>query len=176
MANDAQIGRNLASLRNEMSQKDLAEAMRSLGFKWSQATVWSVEKGERPLRLTEATALQEIFGVRFDSLTHNLADFAALEARRRVIESLKQLEDAAARVAVEIAMFEGQVRHASETALNHLARNAKIDPYDWRQDLHEAARAIAANEDRRTDASGGPFDDALRDVLTTTLRVASPED
>jgi hypothetical protein len=40
-----------------MSQKELAESMRSLGFRWSQATVWSIEKGERPLRLIEADAV-----------------------------------------------------------------------------------------------------------------------
>lgn len=60
MLDDQQIGRNLARLRGDMPQKDLAEAMRDFGFKWSQATVWSVEKGERPLRLTEAGALGAI--------------------------------------------------------------------------------------------------------------------
>lgn len=33
------------------------------GHKWSQSTVWSVEKGTRPLRLVEAQSLAEIFGV-----------------------------------------------------------------------------------------------------------------
>ncbi|WP_221586056.1 helix-turn-helix transcriptional regulator [Microbacterium sp. G2-8] len=62
MLDDKQIGQNLARMRGEMSQKDLADAMREIGFKWSQATVWSVEKGERPLRLTEAEAIARALG------------------------------------------------------------------------------------------------------------------
>jgi transcriptional regulator with XRE-family HTH domain len=54
---DKTIGQNLLRLRGERSQKELADAMRARGFKWSQATVWSIEKGERPLRLAEAEAL-----------------------------------------------------------------------------------------------------------------------
>ncbi|MBD8517082.1 hypothetical protein [Plantibacter sp. CFBP 8804] len=54
---DATIGRNLAALRGDMPQKTLADLMREAGWKWSQATVWSVEKGERPLKLAEAEYL-----------------------------------------------------------------------------------------------------------------------
>lgn len=57
---DKQIGQNIARLRGAMSQKDLAVAMRHRGHKWSQATVWNVERGERPLRLSEATAVAEL--------------------------------------------------------------------------------------------------------------------
>ncbi len=42
--------------------------MRDRGFKWSQATVWSVEKGERPLRLTEAQALGGVLSINHDLL------------------------------------------------------------------------------------------------------------
>ncbi|MEW1708011.1 helix-turn-helix transcriptional regulator [Microbacterium sp. NPDC089190] len=63
MISDEQIGRNLAAVRGEMSQSDLAKRMRDRGFKWSQATVWSVEKGERPLRLSESEAVAELLGV-----------------------------------------------------------------------------------------------------------------
>lgn len=65
---DAKIGENLTGLRGSTSQQDLANEMRRRGFKWSQATVWSVEKGERPLRLAEADALADFFGVPLDAL------------------------------------------------------------------------------------------------------------
>lgn len=53
-----------------MSQDALAQRMRERGFKWSQATVWSVENGDRPLRLTEAIELSDIFGLSgIDELT-----------------------------------------------------------------------------------------------------------
>lgn len=58
---DRQIGQNLQQLRGDMSQAALAEKMREYGFKWTQATVWSIEKGERPLRLTEAEAVADVF-------------------------------------------------------------------------------------------------------------------
>lgn len=45
-----------------MSQQDLATAMRGVGYKWAQATVWSVENGDRPLRYSEAQALAGICG------------------------------------------------------------------------------------------------------------------
>lgn len=47
-----------------MSQADVARAMKERGFKWSQATVWAVEKGDRPLRLSEAQHLAEILNLR----------------------------------------------------------------------------------------------------------------
>ena len=60
------IGENMQRLRSalSMSQADLASRMKDAGFKWSQATVWSVEKGERPLRLSEAEELSALLRVR----------------------------------------------------------------------------------------------------------------
>lgn len=43
-----------------LSQQDLANRMRDSGFKWSQATVWNVENGDRPLRLTEAIEIANV--------------------------------------------------------------------------------------------------------------------
>lgn len=60
---DKKIGKTIQTLRGDMSQDALAQRMRERGFKWSQATVWSVENGDRPLRLTEAMALADIFGL-----------------------------------------------------------------------------------------------------------------
>lgn len=81
---DEQIGKNLSRLRGEMSQADLADKMRERGYKWSQATVWAVEKGERPLRLTEAQDVANILNV----FSHRLTDHDAvsvLEARMHVV-------------------------------------------------------------------------------------------
>lgn len=43
-----------------MTQQALADVMKARGWKWSQATVWSIEKGERPLRLAEAVDLVDV--------------------------------------------------------------------------------------------------------------------
>lgn len=62
---DLAIGSAIAHLRSEagMSQQDLSLRMRSLGWKWLQPTVWSIEKGKRPLRLAETVDLAQVFEV-----------------------------------------------------------------------------------------------------------------
>src|SRR5699024_12530296 len=50
---DQRVGKNITLFRGNMSQQDLAHRMRAQGFKWSQATVWATEKGDRPVRLSE---------------------------------------------------------------------------------------------------------------------------
>lgn len=67
---DALVGANLADLREraEMTQKQLADEMRVAGHRWSQATVWSVEKGDRPLRLIEAVDAAEVLSATVDDL------------------------------------------------------------------------------------------------------------
>lgn len=65
---DVLVGQNLAKLRGDRTQQDIAEAMREAGYKWSQATVWSVEKGERPIRLSEAESLASILKCTIDRM------------------------------------------------------------------------------------------------------------
>lgn len=58
------VGRTVAALRGPRSQQAVADAMQARGHKkWSQSTVWSVEKGSRPLRLTEAADLARVLDV-----------------------------------------------------------------------------------------------------------------
>lgn len=37
--------------------------MRKLGHRWTQATVWAIEKGERSLKLAEAVSLAQVLGL-----------------------------------------------------------------------------------------------------------------
>ncbi len=66
---DKRIGQNVGILRGEMSQQSLADAMRRKGHKWSQSTVWSVEQGDRPVRLAEAEDLAQIFNTSLGEFT-----------------------------------------------------------------------------------------------------------
>lgn len=63
---EEQIGADVATARERagLSQKELAAAMTDRGFKWAQATVSQIEKGERPLRLSEADHLAELIRFR----------------------------------------------------------------------------------------------------------------
>lgn len=90
---DEQIGRNLQTLRGDMSQKDLAAAMRGAGFKWSQATVWSVEKGERPLRLTEAEAVAQILDASTHQLTTSDEDLRVIQRIGKVVDIAESIAD-----------------------------------------------------------------------------------
>ncbi|ORI18850.1 hypothetical protein BJD99_19095 [Rhodococcus sp. 1163] len=62
---NAKIGRTIAALRvaKSMSQADLAEAVTKLGDSFQQQTILKVEKGSRPLKLTEALNFAEALGV-----------------------------------------------------------------------------------------------------------------
>ncbi len=84
------IGRVVAAVRGERSQQSVADAMKELGHdKWSQSTVWAVEKGTRPLRLAEATNLAIV-------LRCLVADFLRVpdevSARREVRGTINRIE------------------------------------------------------------------------------------
>jgi transcriptional regulator with XRE-family HTH domain len=61
--------RRLRHLRGDMSQEQLAEELKARGHQtWSQTTVWSLEMGKRPLKLSEAWVLATIFDVAIEGL------------------------------------------------------------------------------------------------------------
>lgn len=73
--------------------------MRDMGWKWSQATVWSVESGKRPLRLAEAQDVASILEVPLDRLTSSMspadahARAAASTLRNRCADLVAALQD-----------------------------------------------------------------------------------
>lgn len=80
-SHDDAIGRALRTLRGGRSQQELAEEMRSRGWKWTQATVWGVESAKRPLRLAEAQDLADFFRVDISALTGAGAVLGSLAQR-----------------------------------------------------------------------------------------------
>lgn len=84
---DAVIGANLKRLRGDTNQADLAEEMKRRGHRWSQATVWAVQRGERSLKLAEARDLAEVLGVKVEAF------FLASEAEKRFTDVRKALHD-----------------------------------------------------------------------------------
>jgi len=78
-ARDEEIGRAVVALRGDRSQQALANAMRERGWKWSQATVWSIETGERPLRLAEAEDLASVLGLGVFGISDLLRDEPAVQ-------------------------------------------------------------------------------------------------
>jgi len=97
---DEQIGQNLAKIRGEMSQTDLAAAMRARGWKWSQATVWAVERGDRPLRLSEATDVVAVLnlGINALSMLTGVDEYVMLRtSMSRMFDANRDLEEAVER-------------------------------------------------------------------------------
>jgi transcriptional regulator with XRE-family HTH domain len=90
---DELIGRNLARMRGDMSQKELAARMKERGWKWSQATVWAIEKGERPLRLAESEDIKAVLGTLW-SLTMEDADTQVVSCNAWMYRANQQLEAA----------------------------------------------------------------------------------
>lgn len=87
---DESIGQNIARLRGEMSQVALAEQMKARGWKWSQSTVWSVEKGDRPLRLREAVDLAQILKSSMDALIRRPWEADITSMLREAMTALKE--------------------------------------------------------------------------------------
>lgn len=90
-----------------MTQQEVATAMRERGWKWAQATVWSIEKGERPLRLAEAEELSTIVGTSSSNFARpeplnvvqtNLRRAAVV--RGQILESVKAYDAALTELAV----------------------------------------------------------------------------
>lgn len=59
------VSTNVRRLRETrgISQEDLAQRMADRGHAFSQATIWKIEQGKRPLKMTEAIALAEELGL-----------------------------------------------------------------------------------------------------------------
>lgn len=70
---DQNIAANLRIYREagSISQDELAQRMTDRGFGFSQATIWKIESGQRPVRASELVALADSLGVMsVTSLTH----------------------------------------------------------------------------------------------------------
>lgn len=141
MTSDEQIGKNVAMLRGALSQKEVATRMRELGWKWSQATVWSIEKGERPLRLAEAEALAQVLGVSSQLFVRS--------------ERTARLQQAMGQVSALNAEFEGLLESYGEALWNLAVVADEMEPLsehyaeavaDW---LEQTPEKIVADQGRK---------------------------
>lgn len=117
---DQNVATNLRQFRerNELSQEELAQRMSTLGFGFTQATVWKIESGQRPVRISEAVALGKALGLlswtyltATPEISRHHADLAS--ANRRAHQAYEALKDAAetyleTQIEVVIAVREAQ--------------------------------------------------------------------
>jgi len=84
---------NLRLLRDhrELSQESLAKQMTERGYRWQQATVYKIEKGERRMQLGEALAVAAILGVPVDRMAEGTGDIVALSKIKKALAELADL-------------------------------------------------------------------------------------
>lgn len=133
------FGQRVRELRTERgwSQSELGKRMKAYGHDLSQTTVAKLENGKRPIRLNEAQALCDIFGVAFSDLAEHddgtpglVGVQAVLTGRRRHFETM--LRDVAEKIATTQAE-----RDVAAARLDQLHRQQ--DEYSAKLEETEAA-------------------------------------
>jgi transcriptional regulator with XRE-family HTH domain len=169
---DANIAANVRAYREAagMSQEELAQQMADRGFPFTQATVWKVERGQRPVRAGELIALGDIFG---RILVTNLTN--PPDATRHTIQLERTSRNASAAYsalkAAAAAYLDAQVQLAYAARLAHDAGHGVSELYtSWLDTPAEEAvieaRVEYATEDERHEQLHGEVTkilDALRD-------------
>ncbi|WP_416430066.1 helix-turn-helix transcriptional regulator [Paenarthrobacter nicotinovorans] len=93
-SDEEQFARNLQAMRERKgwSQSELARRMVDAGWKnYNQMTISRTEKGDRPIRLNEARALAQIFGVPIDHMTYSEERLNVSLAQDRVAAAYRAL-------------------------------------------------------------------------------------
>ena len=100
---DQNIAANLRTYREagSISQDELAQRMADRGFGFSQATIWKIERGQRPVRASELVALADSLGVMLVTRLTDKPDVARHQVRldqanRKAHHAYQTLKEAAA--------------------------------------------------------------------------------
>jgi transcriptional regulator with XRE-family HTH domain len=166
MTADDRIGQNLVTLRGERSQKDVADAMRARGWKWSQATVWSIEKGERPLRLAEADDLADVLGSSFSGVYAFLND----PDTTAIAKQLRRVAEADAALSNAIQQYETERKQLAILADWRAADDPAVDHEQVRAWLKRGLSAVVKTY--RADAASDEELSALDSPHLTTWKKA----
>lgn len=156
----------MAALRGDLSQDELAAKMKERGYRWSQSTVWSVERGDRPLRLTEATDVLQCLGIPIEDLSRLLAwndtDNQALERIRALSSDVRSIEF----VCVDVFQY----RRLLEWYIDDSLRGELPDGMQWvlpSDDVREKVKKILGETD--TSVLLERFRDALESGYVSEL-------
>ncbi|MFI6031614.1 helix-turn-helix domain-containing protein [Amycolatopsis magusensis] len=119
---DQNVATNLRAFRERggVSQEELAQRMSERGFGFSQATIWKIESGQRPVKISEAVALSDALDLPSwinltaePDVTRHHADLTA--AHRGAAQTYAVLKDAAVlylRAQVDLSFIVRQARDA----------------------------------------------------------------
>lgn len=139
-ARNKAIGSNIARLRGQMSQSEVAKAMSERGHSWIQTTVSAVESGERALKLTEAVDLAEVLKAPLEAVASETVGVYDTETELRrsmtmlwasyegAIQALKGFNDTRSEVFIDtINRLRAPDSHSQEVSAQTLESFAKIN-------------------------------------------------
>jgi transcriptional regulator with XRE-family HTH domain len=170
---DRNISANLRIYREagNISQEELAQRMTDRGFGFSQATIWKIENGQRPVKASELVALADSLEIMslasfMTEPGDALHDVQVDQAHRRAYGAFEALKEAA------VAYIETQLNLAFAV---HEAHNAGVAVREmhtvWLNTLAEQAVIEARIEMNKADAHGQQISDEVykvMDALRTT--------
>ena len=169
---EANLATNLRQIREDhgLSQEQLAARMTERGFGFSQATIWKIEQGKRPVKISEAVALADAVG--FDFWTTLLNPPGSASHYLRLQAANRKASEAYAALKVAAAQY---VQTQLEMSLTgHLARESGeiseslIEHWtDWLTMPGERAVLEARIGDGREEELSGQIDDEVEQVIQT---------
>lgn len=166
---DRWIGASVVYFRGDASQKALADAMRDRGHKWSQSTVWAVEKGDRPLKLAEAHDVAEVLDATVESLLVPPEDISYWRAIRQVDRRVRETQHELFKAA-----------HAYETqrlALGQAVEDGVAQGYDLPEERTEWVPLEASKVvDRAVQDAAEEHETAVNRLTAASMVVQPDED
>lgn len=141
---DREYGRRLRDLREGqgLTQTDLVAQLRARGLEHMNATTLSrIESGQRPVRLSEARVLVDVFDWSLAMLTVSSADFEALELIAKAEKAVRERHDA---LRAAVAEFE-QSKMTLRAAVSRMDEGAREEAID--SDLESDLRIVRKNID-----------------------------
>jgi transcriptional regulator with XRE-family HTH domain len=179
---DQHIATNLRAYReaDSFSQEELAQRMTDRGFGFTQATIWKIESGQRPVRASELVALADCFGgvitaMSFTREPGGTRHRARLrKANRQAYGAYQALKEAAAayiEVQIELA-FAAYEAHNDGVTLTELDTTWLDMPPEEAAIEARIAADEAAGQSQNVAEAVGKVRDALRAAgYEPTLRI-----
>lgn len=143
--NEEQIGARLQALRGPvLSQAGVAQAMKDRGHdKWSQATVWSVEAGKRPLRLSEAVSLASILSADVGDLVQSTEAGVTIAQLREAVLDVDRIAEAVTSASVQFEDARTQLRGlVRDIEISRVMRWAEVEQQRLLDVVNEANKRM----------------------------------
>ena len=182
---DQNIAANLRTYREagNISQDELAQRMADLGFGFSQATIWKIESGQRPVRASELVALADSLEVMLitrltdkpDATRHQVQLDHANRKAHRAYETLKDAAAAYLDTQVELVVAARQAHDAGLAVTELHTSWLDTPPEEAVIQARVEADQEADRSEQVNDAVNTILDALRRNGYQTTLRIEDVE-